>query len=304
MEEHEWDGFNGIMITEHARGDSGPTSTHIPIQHSNLAQTVVFTAPSGGLGLTTLASMFALHASNQGRKTSLVDLDIRIGGLDVILGIEGESGLRMSEVSAPLGHLSGAALRSELPHWEGIPVLAADPWNYRTNGDGAMVKAWEIKAAVEAMAQMHELVVVDAGCTHGFAESFTDYGLPDQLHIIMLVEMSVLGMARAKHHLTRLIRQFREEQVLIVGMHPHLACGQSVRMNDADAKAYLQMPIIDAMLPQRALSMSIVQGLGIASIPKEYRALLATIERDTVGRSEHSVSSHASHRGTRHRRSR
>ncbi|MFT8704926.1 hypothetical protein [Bifidobacterium aquikefiricola] len=290
------------MTTEHVTNGSGVSGTRMPSRHANSAQTVVFTAPSGGLGLTTLASMFALHISQAGRTTALVDLDIHEGGLDVILGIEGESGLRMSEISAPLGHLSGEALCLELPHWEGMPVLAADPWNTAARGDGSMVKAWEIKAAVDAMTQMHDLVVIDAGCAHGCADSIADYGLSNQLHLVMLVEMSVLGMARAKHHLTRLIRQCGQEQVLVVGMHPHLACSQSVRMNDADAKAYLQMPIADAMLPRRALSVSIVQGLGIASIPKEYRTLLATIERDTVGRSAHKLPSHVAETSARNRR--
>lgn len=259
--------FNGSMTMEKTS-----LATPSPNMHSGMDRTVLFTAPSGGTGLTTLASMFALRTSAAGAKTALVDLNVHSGGMDVTLGIEGEPGLRMSGISAPLGRLSGAALDAELPHWEGISVLAADPWN------NAIPKVWEIRAAIEALAQTHDVVVLDSGQTIEFEE----YGLSDQMRAVMLVEMSVLGMARAKSHVTRVTRQVEHADMQVVGIHPRMACSQSVRMHEADARAYLQLPVIGSIMPRRALGLSIVQGLGIPGIPRSYRHLFDRLVHDVL----------------------
>lgn len=238
-------------------------------QHTRM---VVFTAPSSGTGLSTLAAMFALETSNGGLRTALIDLDVHAGGLDVILGIEGESGLRMSEVSAPLGHLSGSALCAELPQWEGIAVLGADPWN------GPIPNTWELQAVIEALAQLHEVIVMDAG--QGAAVK--QLGLDDHTKIVILVEMSVLGMARAKSHIAEMIQCFGKQNLYIVGTHPAIAGRRCAKMSIADANAYLQVIMLGALVPNRRLAVAVIQGLGISQTPKAYQSLLSTLVREVV----------------------
>lgn len=86
----------------------------------------------GGAGASTLAAALALTAARESAEVLLVDLDPWGGGIDILLGIEGEPGLRWSEMTLEGGRVSGAALRAALPAIAGVTVLSgsrstADP---------------------------------------------------------------------------------------------------------------------------------------------------------------------------------
>ena len=53
--------------------------------------------------------------------------------------------------------LNGPALQRKLPKWKGVAVLSHNPWQ------GEAPDWWEVQAAVQALAQEDDAVVVDAG---------------------------------------------------------------------------------------------------------------------------------------------
>lgn len=117
----------------------------------------------------------------------LVDADLNGGGLDVLLGVEDEDGSRFGDISAPLGKVDGKALLRELPVWDGVPLLACNPWRSENP------QSWEIQACIRALAQVKDAVIVDAGQWRGLDD------IPElpATHITV-VEMTVSDWARAK----------------------------------------------------------------------------------------------------------
>ena len=67
------------------------------------ARIYLFSSSSGGCGTTATAAMFAYHLTQEGQRVVLLDLDLSRGGMDILLGLEQDEGLRWSGIDAPLG---------------------------------------------------------------------------------------------------------------------------------------------------------------------------------------------------------
>ncbi|WP_187288042.1 septum site-determining protein Ssd [Segniliparus rotundus] len=80
----------------------------------------------GGAGVSTLVAATALVAARSGLRSLAVDLDPLGGGLDVVLGMEREPGLRWGDLALVGGRVSAAALHEALPSRSGnLSVLGA-----------------------------------------------------------------------------------------------------------------------------------------------------------------------------------
>ncbi|WP_205687554.1 septum site-determining protein Ssd [Cellulomonas endophytica] len=137
----------------------------------------------GGAGASTLAALVATRASER-TATALVDLDPVAGGLDVLLGLEDDPGVRWPDLAAARGALDGDELLALLPRRDRCAVLSAG----RSAGlpDDAVVGA-----ALEALAGVLGLVVLDLGR----AEAPARAGLCDVL--VALVPADLRGVAGA-----------------------------------------------------------------------------------------------------------
>ena len=80
----------------------------------------------GGAGASVFAAALAAVATSAGARTVLVDGARDRGGLDVLLGIEDEPGLRWPDLHAARGEVVGDQLHALLPRWRGASVLSAD----------------------------------------------------------------------------------------------------------------------------------------------------------------------------------
>lgn len=91
--------------------------------HGSGARSVplVVVGASGGLGASTLAAGLACSASQQGRAL-LLDLDPGGGGLDLVLGVEGQPGWRWPDLVEASGDFSLTA--EQLPSWSGVSVIS------------------------------------------------------------------------------------------------------------------------------------------------------------------------------------
>ena len=109
----------------------------------------------GGAGASVLAAAVAVTARQSGLRTLLVDADPLGGGLDLVLGWEGVSGLRwpaMREAGADVG---APELVGVLPQQGDLAILSWD------RGEMVAVPPVAMVAAVEAGREGRDLVVVD-----------------------------------------------------------------------------------------------------------------------------------------------
>ena len=227
---------------------------------------VVFTSPSGGIGTSTLTALTGLTLHGRDVECALFDADLDGGGLDVLLGIEHESGLTLQDLDAPLGHIEGEALNHELPQWDGIHVLAHTPWR------GERPDWWELEAAAEALADANDVVLVDAG-RGGAIPHVPPFAKARQ---VMVVDLTVLGMARARAHLDWLSGTADGaggEPPVIVGVEPRGTPRHRTASSMAltEAIAYLGEDVIGPLRVTPSLCADMLEGLGIRSVPKRNR---------------------------------
>lgn len=172
-------------VFTHARNAAGLTFAK---------RAVLFLSATGGVGLSALCALTSLTLHGKGMRTVLVDADFDAGGLDILLGLENDKGLRFGGLNAPLGRIDGEVLLHRLPSWEGVPVFAYDSWN------SEIPEWWQVQAAIEALAQSADAVLIDAA--HGRVLEMVPYLC--LAPVVLAVELSVLGLARARTLLGRL----------------------------------------------------------------------------------------------------
>lgn len=247
-----------------------------------LRNVVVMECMSGGAGLSTLSAMLALDLHQRGMSCALVDADFRKGGLDVLLGLENDKGLRFGTLQIPLGRVSGSALRKQLPKWSDIYVLAFDPWN------SEIPEWWDVQAVVKALARVLDVVVVDAA----LGEVLHD--VPDlaRAQRVVVTEMSVVGVARSRMLLNAGLSRssglsnsspepvsmvpssaLRASEnglpaLAVIGIEPRgVSRGRGV-IDLEEACLYLGREVIGPVKPDAKLASDLLEGLGVTEIPK------------------------------------
>ncbi|WP_238552309.1 septum formation initiator [Bifidobacterium cuniculi] len=244
---------------------------------------VTCSSASGGAGTSTFAAILARRLAGRSQSVALVDADLATaaGGLDVLLGLEQDRGLRWHGIHAPLGQLNGAALAHQLPRWDGVGVLAFNPWQ----GD---TPAWfEIQAALQALADLHDIVVVDAG-----RGAMLDQvpALIEASHLVV-AQLSVLGLARARTHVEWLERIAQDsverrtqppgigegpkpvaasagQVVAVVGAEPLGAVRGKGVVSVQEAREHLGTAVTGPLHPDRTIAADVLEGLGIRKVPR------------------------------------
>lgn len=210
------------------------------------------------MGLSTFCAMLAWELRGRGLSCALADADFISGGLDLLLGLENEPGLRFGDIDAPLGHVDGQALNHELPTWQGVRVLAHDPWN------GEAPDWWEVQAAIRALADVNQVVVVDGSR----GEVFEPVPELATFARIVAAELSVLGLARAKAHLERgAQRAARAARVeAVIGFLPRGMSGGVGAVGIGEASDYLSVDVMGPVRADRKLQADLLEGFGIKTI--------------------------------------
>lgn len=201
--------------------------------------------------------MLAAELDRRDYTCAMVDADFDGGGIDVLLGLEEESGLRFETVEAPLGRIDGAALVHEMPHWGRIGVLAFDAWN------GSAPDSWQTEAVIRALCEAHRVVVADMG--RGASVGRT----PDVVGgvTVAVVELSVLGLARAKAWLAG---RPLPDGLLLAGAQPRGAGGRTA-VGQSEAEAFLGRSVEACLCYDRRLHDDMLAGLGIRVMMRRNR---------------------------------
>jgi secretion/DNA translocation related CpaE-like protein len=109
----------------------------------------------GGAGTSVLAAALARSASRVTRSL-LIDVDPLGSGADLLLGAEGEPGLRWPDLVAVRGRLSPASLIGALPVIDGLHVLSCDRSTPSTRLPVAAVTA-----VLDAAREHYGVIVLD-----------------------------------------------------------------------------------------------------------------------------------------------
>lgn len=233
-----------------------------------VGNTVAFVGASGGVGVSVISALVSLQCINEGLDCALVDGDFDGGGLDVLLGLENDKGLRFSTLNAPLGRVDGHALSARLPHWRGIPVLASDPWN------GVRPEWWETSAALTGLAEVNDIVILDAGRGRLLSQLPSSQGMGK----VIVTELSVLGLIRAKSLLSRYssAKAYDDESgvLAVLGVQPRgTSHGRGV-VSVGEASSFLGREVLGPLASDAHRASDILEGIGVRDIGRAERPVL------------------------------
>ncbi|WP_161895252.1 septum site-determining protein Ssd [Gordonia spumicola] len=200
------------------------------------AGAVAIVGGHGGAGASTLAAAVALTASASD-DVLLIDADQSGSGVDLLLGVEDEAGLRWPEVTGETGVISGPALRAALPRTGRVSIIGP------ARDDVTPLRPDTVLAVVDAGRTSGDVVVADVGREPGPSAS----GLIDTADFVVLVTTaSVHAVASARRTAARMIGD-RDSVLVVRGPSPG-----GLRARDvADA---VGVPLLGGYRPERALA--------------------------------------------------
>ncbi|NDO90595.1 septum site-determining protein Ssd [Cellulosimicrobium composti] len=111
----------------------------------------------GGAGASVVAASLARAAARRRAPVCLVDLALVGGGLDVLLGVEQDPGVRWPDLADARGRLDGEDLLARLPRWGPVPVVSTE----RGGGPEPAALADVVAALAEATAARSGVLVLD-----------------------------------------------------------------------------------------------------------------------------------------------
>lgn len=111
----------------------------------------------GGAGASVVAASLARAVARRRAPACLVDLALVGGGLDVLLGIEQDAGVRWPDLADARGRLDGEDLLARLPRWGTVPVVSTE----RGGGPEPTALADVVAALAEVTSARAGVLVLD-----------------------------------------------------------------------------------------------------------------------------------------------
>lgn len=255
------------------------------------ANLVAFRSSAGGSGTTLASCLYALWRKQRGDTVALADMDFYGGGMELILGIESESGVRWQDIHAPLGHLESQSLLNELPEWEGIGILSSNM------SEGKTPQWWEIQAALEALSETNKTVIIDVGRGLEVKEP----QVFENVIFVDVTEMSVLSLVRQKNRQNlalqksernkirqidslRTNRSLTAQSKAVLGIIPWAAKKKGGAPGADEASEYLGQKVLGPVARNKKLCTDVLSGLGIREIPKDYARAFEQLDGLAIAR--------------------
>lgn len=196
---------------------------------------------SGGAGATVLACALGQVAAGQGEAV-VIDTDPLGPGVDRMLGLEAEFGIRWDALQQTTGRLSARSFREALPRRDRVGALSWTP------GADSTLQPFAIREALSAARRGHRTVIVDLPRQRG--------GLTEEVAarcdlVAVVAPASVCGVTSAE----RVCRW----------LDPHARIGVVLRgrgLIEEEVAAITGAPVLVSMGDQRGLDEAIDVGLG------------------------------------------
>ncbi|MGL5824170.1 MAG: septum site-determining protein Ssd, partial [Nocardioides sp.] len=205
------------------------------------ARTIGVIGGSGGAGATTFACAVGQLAGRSGPSV-VIDTDPVGPGVDRVLGLEGEYGVRWDALQQTTGRLSARTLREALPRRRGVGALT---W---AAGPQGTLQAFAVREALSAAQRGHDVVVVDLA-RHG--DSLIDEVAARCDRVVVLVIPTVPGLASAARICARMSAGRRLRAIVR---------GRGV--DPAEVAEVTDIPVLAAMADQRGLAEVVDLGAG------------------------------------------
>ncbi len=196
-------------------------------------------------GASVFSAALGLESARAGNRTLLVDGDGSGAGLDLLLGVEEQPGLRWSGLVVDDGRVSATALRSALPRAaENLAVLSC------ARGEIAAPATEAMMSVATACATDGDVVVLDLS-KRTVADTARIAALADLTVLVVPAELRPVAAARA---LISVLRDGDGEIGAVVrGPSPG-------GLSTADIAPLLGVPVLASMRPQPRLDAHIERG--------------------------------------------
>lgn len=206
------------------------------------ALTVGVVAGSGGAGATTFAGALGVTAALD-RPAMLVDLDRFGPGVDRVVGVDDEPGVRWEALLSASGRLGSRALREALPRREDLTVLG---WG---GGPAAALDPAAVREVLSAAQRGHERVVVD------LPRVLDEIGaeVAARCDLLVVVAVPTVPAAAAAAKVVARVRELNAVCALAVRRGPVPA---------EDLATALGLPLVAEIGRQRRLAEDLDLGLG------------------------------------------
>lgn len=199
----------------------------------------------GGAGATTFAAALATGAAAVGQPVTLVDADPLGAGIESVVGVAASPGSGWGTLQESAGRLGSRALRSALPHRDGLAVLG---WGH---GPRVELEGDVVREALSAAQRGSALVVLDLPRCPGPAVREL---LLRCDHLVVVLPLRLPAVAAAG----RLVAS-------VVPSAPPLRLvtrGRAAALDPRQVAHTLGVPLLAAMADQRRLAESLELGLG------------------------------------------
>jgi len=226
-------GAEALLVDRLAAAADGPARS----------TTVAVVGGRGGAGASTLACALA-RTARASATVMLVDGDPRGGGLDLLMGAEGMSGLRWPDLAAASGRASPDELRAALPCVDGVTLLS---WH---RGNPVELPAAAMDLVLGAGCRGHDLVVVDLP-RHWDAAARAAVAAADT--VLLIVPAEVRAVAAASQVVTRLVGRVADVRVVVRGPSP-------ARLSDRVVARELGLPLAGWLAPEPGLAAAQERG--------------------------------------------
>lgn len=145
----------------------------------------------------------------------------------------------------------------------------------------ALPEWWEVEAVLRGLGQAADVVFVDAGSGASLPAGMERVGA---VHCVA-VELSVLGLARAKTYLARLDLDGLATGMkpMVVGLHPRGASRSRRLLGVDEASDYLGCPVMGPIRHRRGLQYQVLEGLGITRGSRSGRGMATRIAQRVEG---------------------
>jgi secretion/DNA translocation related CpaE-like protein len=198
----------------------------------------------GGAGASFLAAGLAVTAVDAGHRTLLIDADPLGGGLDLLLGWEGVTGLRWPGLTGVDGRVDPPALFKMLPQRDELVVLAFD------RDDSTAVPGEAMAATVDAARRGRDVVVAD------LPRRLDDAAVValQSADRVLLIVPAELRAAAAAARVAAVVRAHRDDLELVVrGPAPG-------RLKPRDVASALGLPLAGTLRPEPAMCQAVERG--------------------------------------------
>lgn len=207
----------------------------------------------GGAGASVFAGALAFAAARAGRASLLLDCDPWGPGLDVILGVENEPGLRWTDLSAPAGRLPVEELTRALPQVRvGSAAISVLAHGRETPGD---LDPDVVEVVMDAGRRGSATTVVDLPRQPGPAPD----RVLDRCDLVVLIAPADVRACWAAQRVRARLRGFGVEAALVVrGPSP---CG----LGATELADLLELPLVAQMRAEPSLAHELEFGLSLAA---------------------------------------